>query len=171
MTLPQQHPDQSDVGGPPFQFTLQTMLIVTTVLAVACSLLFATTGAVRIVSGVCLLIFFPAVLTTVLVYGRGYQRTFCIGALFPAGAALMSFQYLFAYFSMIGGRGGDPEDFGLAVFIALSWAASVVVGLVACGVRWMVESSRGRRPPPEAPQHPAEFHEQPGTSAQQSTES
>ena len=38
----------------PFQFTLRTMFIVTTVVAVVCSLLIACPPAVRIVSGACL---------------------------------------------------------------------------------------------------------------------
>ncbi|MCE5268103.1 MAG: hypothetical protein LLG00_09480, partial [Planctomycetaceae bacterium] len=63
-----------------FQFTLSTMLIVTTLVAVACSLFFR----MPIVPATFALLFvslaLPAVLTTVLIYGHGYGRTFCLGA-------------------------------------------------------------------------------------------
>ena len=79
---------ESDPGAPaerPFQYSLRDMLIVTAVFATAFSLLIGSPGIVRFVTAACLTVLLPAMLTVALIYSRGYRRTFCIGALFPAG--------------------------------------------------------------------------------------
>ncbi len=71
--------------GPSFQFSLKTLFLVTIGVAVGVSLLFAAPMIVNAIAAGCFLLLLPAVLTVVLICGRGYTRTFCIGALFPAG--------------------------------------------------------------------------------------
>jgi len=90
MTTPE--PDRECVASHPrrLQYTLRTLFALTTAAAIACAVFFTLPPWVSIVAAVCVVISMPAVLTVMLVYGRGYTRTFCIGALFPAGLLLVA---------------------------------------------------------------------------------
>jgi hypothetical protein len=139
-------------GGAPFQYSLRTMLAVTAFLAVSCSLLFASPGWVRVAGALCLTLILPAMLTVLLVYGRGYVRTFCIGAVFPSGITLLSTAVILAYITFaiafntarIWQALGTLEDVGYspAIFVGISWGLSVLVGLIGVGVRWSIEGPR-----------------------------
>ena len=69
----------------PFQFSLRTMFIVTTLVAVACSGLFAPVLPVVVATILGLIVLVSVALTVAVVHARGYLRTFCVGAIFPAG--------------------------------------------------------------------------------------
>jgi len=86
MTQASEHNGGSEAPpGPSFQFSLKTLLVVTTSVAVGLSSLVAAPAVINLIAATCFLMLLPVVLTVVLVYGRGYQRTFCIGAMFPSG--------------------------------------------------------------------------------------
>ena len=128
----------------PFQFSLRSLFAITTLLAVMLSLLFASPGWVRLFSSLFWGTAYPAVLTTVLVYGKGYLRTFCLGALFPSAWAMFYLGYVFFQFSgalFVVGL-GDLDEMGqtVAAFIMVSSGMSVLVGLLAMGTRRLVES-------------------------------
>ncbi len=85
----------------------------------------------------------PIVLTTILVYGRGYLRTFCIGALFPAGVFFIGMGL--TYPRMIGRWPGRYsiwdffEEFGEAAHLTgFVWTFVVLSGLLAMGTRFLI---------------------------------
>ena len=89
----------------------------------------------------------PIVLTTILVYGRGYWRTFSIGALFPAGFFFIGMGI--AVFLSFSRRPSLPafwrffEDIGeVTLLTGFSWTLIVLSGLLAMGVRLLIEGLR-----------------------------
>ena len=123
------------------QFSLGTMFVVTTAVAIVCSLLFS----MPTVAGFPLLLVFsvalPAALTTVIIYGRGYQRTFCIGALFPAGMFLVMFPFIepnvFRFPEFF--RMNEADWLVFRVVVVGFWVSSILVGSICVGVRRLVE--------------------------------
>jgi hypothetical protein len=138
--LPADPPPQP---SPRFQFGISTLLGITTGTAVICALLFPMPGSIAIP----LMVFItftvlPAVWTTVIIYGRGYQRTFGIGAMFPVGVLLLCldvFGRTFGALSM-GSGGGDDRIIRLTLFVL--WISCLLVGMICVGVRRFLE----RRP-------------------------
>jgi len=105
----------------------------------------------------------PIVLTTILVYGRGYWRTFCVGALFPAGFFFVGMGI--AVFLSFSRRPSLPafwrffEDIGEATLLTgFSWTMIVLSGLLAMGVRLLIEGLR-RRAEADPPAENAESSE------------
>ena len=132
-------PFQYSLGRAPFQYSLRTMFIVMTVLAIGVSLLFAAPPIVQVVSAGFFLILLPMVLTVAIIYGRGYGRTFCIGAIFPAGVAIWPVGYgvpLILY----GMDGMDDVGYGPGIWVGVAFAVSMLFGLIAMGVRWMIQA-------------------------------
>jgi hypothetical protein len=140
--------------GAPFQYSLRTMLIVMTVLAVALSGIFAGPPWASTLTGLLLSLLATMVLTVGIIYGRGYGRTFCIGGLFPA--ALILIAYKPDYMDLVRAIGwqdyygtfGSPDEilpWRVALSIFVAGVMIVVSGLVAMGVRWMMEGSQRRR--------------------------
>jgi len=137
--------DQHPPRRRPFQFRLRTLFVVTTAAAIILAGLSAPSERVRVLSAGSLILAIPVVLTTVLVYGRGYARTFCIGGLFPAGCIVL--------WSLAGSLLGNTLEFfdlhsnlgeqaaELVVWLALDLLLTIAMGLLAMGVRWLVESS------------------------------
>lgn len=91
-----------------------------------------------------------AVVVSLLVYGRGYLRTFCIGAIIPAGLqSLSTFSLMMlvlqpSLWAQAGWstRQGDLESF---IFSVLLTGAA---GVVAVIVRFLVEHLQGSDTPP-----------------------
>lgn len=142
----------------PFQFSLRTMFIVTTVVAVLCSGLFAAPGWARILTLLCWAIALPAVMTAITIYGRGYLRTFGIGGLLAMGPLLfwnlIAGYYILAVFGSASDWSSltdlDKDDeyrYLPGIFVACYTALSILLGLVVVGVRWMIESSQRPHPP------------------------
>jgi hypothetical protein len=143
----------------PFQFSLRTMFILTTVVAIVCGGMFAPWDWLQYLTLFFLGVTIPMTIVVALIYSRGYARTFWIGAIFPAGVILLfdviegSPLALFTR-SVSGGAysGGTYNDpFLVRLMIGVSIFAAIVMillsGLIAVGVRWMVESSRQERKP------------------------
>ena len=141
--------DQNDLEAPPpsvtpFQYSLLSLLIVMTIVAVACSGLFAASPLIAMLTGLFCVVTLPAVLTIAVIYGRGWLRTFGIGALFPAGASLFC-AYSTGFFSVMFRFGplpaGDVRK-NLVYFLIVDFVATVAVGLLAVWTRWLVEESQ-----------------------------
>lgn len=138
-----------DSGG--FQYGLGSLLGLTAVVAVACSLFFSMPPAVATPALAIIAMALPCVFTTVAIYGRGYQRTFSIGALFPAGVMLVctSLMLLIHSISAYQNRVDQWATFAEKVgpyyrpYVAASWGASLVFGGLSALVRWLTE--RGHR--------------------------
>ncbi len=141
-----------------FQFSLRSFLLVMTVVAIGCGLLF---GA-PIAFGLFLLLFVftatPLVLTIAIVYGRGYLRTFAIGAMFPGFLAL-----LFSYVMLANGFDGlDDDDLESRIYLSAYLVGLCVVlalyGGTAILVRWIIERWQTQ---PEEPEPAASVPESP----------
>lgn len=131
-----------------FQFSLRSFLVVMTVAAIGCGLLF---GA-PIAFGFFLLFFVftavPLALTIAIVYGRGYLRTFAIGAMFPGGLAL-----LYSYVLLAGGFGGWDDDLETRIYLSAYLVGLFVLlalyGGIAMLVRWILERRQTNQVEPE----------------------
>ena len=142
----------SGVPPRPFQFTLRTMFLVTTVVAVVLAGLSAPERWewVRFLTLFYLTVAIPLVLVTALIYGRGNVRTFAIGALFPAGAIL----WIAAWWAVVNltsppqpallSLPDDAESRRLMLALGTAIAAALILlsGIIAVVVRRMVEPRR-----------------------------
>ncbi len=142
MDAPQENDGSEARPEPSFQFSLKTMFLATTGVAVGMSLLFAAPRIVNLIAATCFFLLLPAVLTVVLVYGRGYQRTFCIGALFPAGLGCgspfgASMPVMMTYGLIDSGRAASVYHPGVSV--AVIYAFSMLFGVIAIGIRRRLE--------------------------------
>lgn len=129
------------------------MLWLTLVMALACSVFFSMPA----VAGLLLLWAFsmilPAVLTIIIVYGRGYLRAFCIGAMFPAVLPLfpvaMLADRLFLEPNSINfylpRLTEDINWLWFRVYVGSFWILSVIIGLICVGARRLVEKRPARR--------------------------
>ena len=128
------------------QFSLRTMFVLTTCMAFACAVLFAFPDMVTVPLLLALTIALPAVLTTFTIYGSGYLRTFCIGALFPATTTLCAVVYFLGYLLIMVAFDSSVGDVLVledpdSVYrwcAGTSWVFTIVVGLTCMGTRWLV---------------------------------
>lgn len=150
MSMNQDSPESQADIPPRFQFGLSTLFWITT----ATAIVFAVSFRVPAVVAIPLMLFvsvalLPAMWTTVIVYGCGYQRTFSIGAMFPSGMLMV-----FAFFATLDRgmsfyRWNSPseDDFWFRIVMFGFWLSSVVVGLTCMGIRWLVEKNPDTRKP------------------------
>ena len=143
MEAPETNFKPSKVGRAPFQYSLRTMFILMTVLAFALSGIFAGPPWLSVLTGLFLGVAAPTILTIALIYGRGYVRTFSIGALFPAGLTLIGllpglFEPLYYMRGFSGPDPGAPLYVGIWVLVVA--VVTVTMGLIAMGMRWMIEA-------------------------------
>jgi hypothetical protein len=132
-----------------FQFGLSTLLAIMAVVAVSCSLMFTMPNAPATVALLAVSLALPAVFTTVLIYGRGYRRTFCLGALFPAGVMLVCSSLMIlihaisAYMNEIDIWVQFADKVGpyYRPFVGTAWVASILIGLLCVLVRLLTERS------------------------------
>jgi len=146
---PAAHGRSSQAGQPHrFQFTLSQLIVLMTLVAVFCASALSKPDWLSMVLAACFTFFLPMGFTVGVVYGRGYQRTFCIGALFPSGIVVLQgfgFIGLRLYRPFSGGADfGGEERLWVWVFLVAVCAVSAVFGLLAIGLRWTIESSRLR---------------------------
>jgi hypothetical protein len=136
------------------QFSLRSLFVLMAVVALLCGLLVAGSPAVRWCTGLALLLLLPLVWTVMLIYGRGYQRTFAIGAMFPGGIVLVYVSITFYYvalgmlYNVPATTWHDLRDFvgqsatTLAGIAGVELVLSILFGIVATGLRWMIEPRR-----------------------------
>jgi hypothetical protein len=132
----------------PLQYSLSTLFVVMTVLAVVLSLLVTMPPLVRFIAAALFVLSLPMVLTVVLIYGRGLKRTFCIGALFPSGLAVWLCSS--GYYTFLYAESGDSlaEAFYVpAIYVGISYTASFAFGVLAILARVLTEVSPRRNLP------------------------
>jgi hypothetical protein len=127
----------------PFQFTLRTMFIVTTAAAVACGGLSTPIMGVQAATLLYLALLAPMMLTIAIIYGRGYVRTFAIGASFPALLAVL-LAFGATVDELFDSRFWQYRDRSPGLFLAVAVVLAVIVatGVIAMGFRWLIESAR-----------------------------
>lgn len=128
-----------------WQFSLAKMFVLTTLVAAACSLLFAmpdwTAFPLMVLAGLVI----PPALVTAIIYGRGYPRTFAIGALFPTGPFLLVTYYqAIETFSLWYRNGLDntrvqSDILEMRIMLGAIWVCAIVSGLVCLLTRRLVE--------------------------------
>jgi hypothetical protein len=135
---------------------MQTLLVVTIATALGLTVVFSLPSTVAVPVMICLTVAIPALLTAVLVYGSGYERTFCIGALFPTCLLLYVTGWLFGLALLEPPGVGDLDDFDewlqlfdeigspYRVYAGFAWLMGVIVGTLTVCVRWGLEA-RARR--------------------------
>ena len=140
------------------QFSLLALSVFTVCTAVAIGLVWSLPDWVAGPPLLLLAAALPAALTSLVIYGDGNLRAFCLGALFPAG---IQFVTVFAYlFSEIWNRAGPRFDFfdwldlyrytydfsaALRHIAGLTWGLSLWTGWVSCVTRWFVKNRRASR--------------------------
>lgn len=154
-------PEGTSPFRPPFQYSLWSMFVLTTALAIGLAFLVGAPTWLMVLAMMFLALALPMGLTIAVIYGRGRLRTFSIGALFPAGALLFCFVPVFRlpFFEMLdfgGGGDGLEERLILGVVVGVTGILIAAFGLLAIWVRWLVERPRPEHPttsisPPDAP--------------------
>ncbi len=114
------------------------MFVVTTAVAVTCSLVFSMPLLVGLPLLVLISVILAAVLITVIVYGRGNQRTFCIGAVVPLGVLLFALAFV-GVILFLDGPSPRGNDLAGRLTIVGFWLSSVLAGVICVGVRWLIE--------------------------------
>ena len=149
MTIQQTDPERPDSRPRRFQYSLRTLFVLTTGLAMLCSILFSLPTWLAELAVVFLVISTAAALTVTLIYGRGYVRTFCIGALFPAGVCLLSSTYglEMIYDVLIAFLRSDDERLVIQIFVTLYYTLVLGDGVLAVCVRRLAEAPDDREPP------------------------
>jgi hypothetical protein len=140
------------------QFGLRAMFVVTTVLAVFCSAVYRLPEKLAVMASLCLLVSVPVALTVVLIRGRGYARTFSVGAMFPAGLLFLSLlfsQYGFdaIFFNVIDEfLDWNDERLILSIFLGMYSVLVIGNGLLAVAVHWALDrgQEQDRREPQSA---------------------
>ena len=140
---------------PPFQYSLWSMFVLMTALAIGLGFLVAAPTWLMVLVLLLLSLALPMALTVAVVYGRGRVRTFSIGALFPAGVLIFSVVPMFRgpFYGMfdLGGGGDDLEArVVLGGVVAATGILIAAFGLLALWIRWLVE-----RPQRQQPTNPA----------------
>jgi len=136
---------QTPTATPPFfQFGLLSLLVVTTAVAATCSLAFSMSNEVAIPLLVAFSVLLTAVLITVIVYGSGYQRTFCIGAVVPFGVLLFTLAFA-GVILFLDGPGARGEPFYCRMAVVCVWVFSIVAGGVCMAMRRLVEKRPASR--------------------------
>ncbi len=150
--------DSPQAGAHRFQFSVRALLVATALLAVACSGISVAPGWGLLVILWLVTVGLPAALTTIVIYGRGYLRTFAIGAMFPAAIiSVICIVSLWGTTYMMIRYHDSPRQpillfVSLGVFFAFSIPLNAGVGLLAVWIRRMVEPRRQRPQPESTPQ-------------------
>ncbi len=128
-----------------FQFSLRTLLVVTALFAAVCSAVSVDSAWGLLVVLWFVTVGLPAALTTIVTYGRGYLRTFAIGAMFPATIIALIFaaslwdktQSMMRF--PVSRRYPTLIILSLGAFLTFWISLTVGVGLLAVWIRRLVE--------------------------------
>jgi len=124
------------------QFSLRAMLALTALVAVASAVLFTMPDYLAVPIIIVSTIALPALLTAALVYGNSWQRSFCVGAMFPAG--MMFFCTLVVVMYCLDVDFENPGEFCESVtlqyssyrlYAGVSWVLSITIGLFTVALR------------------------------------
>jgi hypothetical protein len=149
----------SGMGSAPsngrLQFGLRTLLLLVVAVAVAMSVVVASPDGLAAPALMCLAVIVPAILTLLLIYGRPYQRTFCIAALFPTGVVLFATLWLITITLFDPPRRNlgdfaawmhffDEVSSPYRVYSAAGWLLGLGLGCVAVCIRWRMDVNTAR---------------------------
>lgn len=153
-------PPERRSAGRPFQFSLATLFVLTTALAVGFGVCFAVPASFAGVFVFILILILPAVAVVAMKYGTGSLPSFCIGALFPLSMCLAGLLFdptLRSLLNRMQGHYGlsqEPHAWQAIgdwlVIVAVmgndwramavtSWFVAALVGLICVGVRRYLE--------------------------------
>ena len=125
------------------QFSLSTLLLLPVFVAGAYAVLFATPPAVVLPELLIVSFILPALLATVVIYGKSYARTFCIGALFPAGALwLYCAMWIMTMVPVPESMNSSDVARGLRWSVVEALSAAVLSGLLCMALRWSTAGGR-----------------------------
>jgi hypothetical protein len=140
-----------------FQFTLKTLFVISFAFAIYCVCIFSNYDGIRHLTLLLTLLAYPMVLLAFVIYGRGYLRTYCIGAaitFFPFSVSGIILLYLMLI-AIQGGFGGESIDFTVshsfedgfeylwqAVSVIAMVLLSAIPGSSMLVTRWLIDRSR-----------------------------
>lgn len=139
MSTDQEQAPVADFAPPKMQFSLRTLLLLPVIAACVLSLFFGKPPNLIAMELALVTLILPAVLTTIVVYGQGYKRAFCIGALAPTGVLYLWSTYLLLTFTLYRGPVDDQIFPAFRWFYGLGWIAAIVSGFICMGFRWILE--------------------------------
>ena len=136
----------------PFQYTLKTLLIITTIVAILCAGLFAAPGWIRLFTLYVWLIVYLTVVTAMIIYGGNQTRTFFIGVLI--GSGLMILTSILTAVELVAPitttesswdefvKSYEDVGFGPAIYVGITLCLGAIAGLVALVTRRLIESAQ-----------------------------
>jgi hypothetical protein len=138
MTADEEKP--AGAAPPRIQFSLGTLLLLPVAVGCALAVLFTKPINVAAKELYVIALLSPAGLTSGIVYGKGYTRAFCIGALFPAGALFLlnALQFTDMFYGQVQ---TSDVSFTLQCLFGGGWLAAIVSGCLCMGIRWFTLGS------------------------------
>lgn len=133
------------------RFNLRALFVATAAIAALLASVVAETPISTSLTAIVAATMLPAALLTAAICGRGYQRTFCLGALIPAGLLCWFVAHeSFRNFGLV--NGASPPLTGRPYFTAFSEAlyyrvrfvafgfglASILAGSTAVAAHWLL---------------------------------
>jgi hypothetical protein len=141
MTTVEDKPAAGDAAPLKMQFSLGTLLVLPVVVGCALAVLFTKPSDVAGVELLAIGLLLPAGLSGGIVYGKGYTRAFCIGALFPAGAIFYLCTLEFTNVLVAQAWNFNANSFGFQCLFGGGWLAAVISGCLCVGIRWLALGS------------------------------
>ena len=126
----------------PFQFTLRSIFLLTTMAAIFLSAYFAGPEFLKVGCLVFAIAVLPVSLIVALIHGRGYLRTFCIGGLIPCSMTIFVGAYILLMWADGSGPDSDEANEFLLCGVGVPFVVSLAAGALAMGVRSVVEGPR-----------------------------
>jgi hypothetical protein len=150
-----------------FQYSLRTLFIFSIILALFSAGSFYPEYSVRAITFAVWTIFFTSFLLAMAIYGHGYFRSFCIGAI-ASSSLLTPIGFTYTYYSFLlvwssaNDIGNGPSEqttndiyfYYPAICIGISLFVSFLGGLTVVLTRWMIDSANRRNQPAAAPPTP-----------------
>ena len=136
----------------PWQYSMKTLLLVTAGTAMALAILVSFPNPIAVPVLICLTIAIPAILCIVAIYGSGYQRTFCIGALFPTGITLYATGWMMGLSLIEAPSVSDLDTLEqwleffdevgapYRVYVGAAWLLAMIIGSLAVVLRRHLET-------------------------------
>jgi hypothetical protein len=137
--------------GSRFQFSLGTFFLATTGIGIMTGLLFSLPGLFIFPFAMICNLMLTVTLTITLIYGKGYLKTFCIGALIVSGTMVFANAGVFGYGMFVYNQISQflPNYTLYRILVLSEWIVVVLLGFFGVFVRVMVERSsklNSRRP-------------------------
>jgi hypothetical protein len=133
--MPADEEKQANAAPAKMQFSLGTLLLLPVVAGCALAVLFTKPPNVAATELFAIGFLSAATLTGGIVYGKGYTRAFCIGAIFPVIGLCFSYAQLWTTFLTMGTWDFSGHYFMLQCLSGGGWLAAVASGCLCMGIR------------------------------------